>query len=66
MGNFWGGLARANEPMNVRLADGSKDVPHCLCLMMMMMMMMAFQHIPTRHIPTSWEYVIMIRGGNVS
>ena len=30
MGNFWGGLARANEPMNVRLADGSKDVPHCL------------------------------------
>ena len=26
----------------------------------------AYQHIPTRHIPTRWEYVIMNRGGNVT
>ena len=27
---------------------------------------MAYQHIPTRHIPTRWEYDMMIRGGNVT
>ena len=26
----------------------------------------AYQHIPTRHIPTRWEYDMMIRGGNVT
>ena len=30
----------------------------------MMMMMMACQHIPTSHIPTRWEYVIMMKGRN--
>ena len=30
------------------------------------MITMAYQHIPTRHIPTRWEYVIMNRGGNVT
>ena len=29
-------------------------------------MMMAYQHIPTSHIPTKWEYVIMIKGGNIT
>ena len=27
---------------------------------------MVTQHIPTRHIPTRWEYDIMNRGGNVT
>ena len=31
-----------------------------------MMIMMVTQHIPTRHIPTRWEYDIMNRGGNVT
>ena len=31
-----------------------------------MMMIMPYQHIPPRHIPTRWEYVIMNRGGNVT
>ena len=26
----------------------------------------AYQHIPTCHIPTRWEYDMMIRGGNVT
>ena len=30
------------------------------------MMLMVTQHIPTRHIPTRWEYDIMNRGGNVT
>ena len=28
--------------------------------------MVVTQQIPTRHIPTRWEYVIMNRGGNVT
>ena len=27
---------------------------------------MVTQHIPTSHIPTRWEYVIMLRGGNMT
>ena len=30
------------------------------------LVVMAYQHIPTRHIPTRWEYDMMIRGGNVT
>ena len=30
-----------------------------IATMTLMMMMMAYQHIPTRHIPTRWEYDIM-------
>ena len=26
----------------------------------------AYQHIPTSHIPTWWEYVIMMKGGNMT
>ena len=33
-----------------------------MMLMMMMMMVMAYRHIPTSHIPTWWEYVIMMKG----
>ena len=31
-----------------------------------MMMMMVTQLIPTSHIPTRWEYVIMMKGGNMT
>ena len=34
--------------------------------MMMMIIIMAYQHIPTSHIPTRWEYVIMMKGGNMT
>ena len=41
-----------------------------IMMMMMMitmtMMMMASQKIPTSHIPTRWEYVIMTKGGNMT
>ena len=37
-----------------------------MMLMMMMMMVMAYRHIPTSHIPTWWEYVIMMKGGNMT
>ena len=37
-----------------------------MMVMMMMMMMTAYQHIPTSHIPTWWEYVIMMKGGNMT
>ena len=30
----------------------------------MIMFIMAYQQIPTCHIPTRWEFVMMIRGGN--
>ena len=33
---------------------------------MMMVIWWVTQHIPTRHIPTRWEYDIMNRGGNVT
>ena len=35
-------------------------------VMVMMMTVVAYQHITTHHIPTRWESVMMIKGGNVS
>ena len=35
-------------------------------VMMMTMIMMVTQLIPTSHIPTRWEYVIMMKGGNMT
>ena len=48
----------------------------CMIIMMMtviimmiilkVMMKMDYQHIPTSHITTRWEYVIMMKGGNMT
>ena len=37
-----------------------------MIMMMMIMMMMAYQQITTSHIPTRWEYVILMKGGNMT
>ena len=46
--------------------DNDQGKRKIMIIMMVMMMMMVTQQIPTRHIPTRWEYVIMNRGGNVT
>ena len=37
-----------------------------LIIIVIMIMTMAYQHIPTSHIPTWWEHVIMMKGGNMT
>ena len=54
-GNLLGNHHNEHAPLR---NDGDDD--------MMMMMIWVTQHIPTRHIPTRWEYDIMNRGGNVT
>ena len=36
---------------------------HDMIIVMVLVMVMVTQQIPTRHIPTRWEYVIMNGGG---
>ena len=50
-----------------------KNMIMMMTKMMMMVMMktkrmitMAYQHIPTSHIPTWWECVTMMKGGNMT
>ena len=35
-------------------------------VIIIIVIIMAYQHIPTSHIPTWWEYVIMMKGGNMT
>ena len=35
-------------------------------MMVVVMMMMVTQHVPTSHIPTRWESVLMMKGGNMT
>ena len=57
------------EHVDVTQVDGKAGlVIICFMMMMMkqMMIIMAYQHIPTSHIPTRWEFVNMMKGGNMT
>ena len=63
------GLPHGRDQVLVQFVKPKKKIMFKAVIMTNIMVMMideAYQHIPTRHIPTRWEYDMMIRGGNVT
>ena len=60
-GDGWCQIDQTDERCQVK--SGQHTV---LIVIITLMMMMASQQIPTSHIPTRWEYDIMIKGGNMT
>ena len=56
----------AGSRVDQEAGESSSSISIIIIVVIVIVVIMAYQHIPTSNIPTRWEYVILMKGGNMT